>query len=316
MTNPADGPQLGWLADAPLFIDAEQVDRFYDAVVRPQSRVVEMTQASLSSMTGKLEASGGAGAKIDVSKILGGLGGIGALLSGLATAEAQVAGKGAFEGKEDETRSFKYSPIETPQRQLIDLTAFYARQHSDRIFLVGDPSSANWRAPATIAAIPRALVFLDLPGTESGPANQKASKTMLIPTAAEFANGKIVPLYPELARKNGEKPPKYPERADGEDLAAARADYWSWFKKEFSADQAMRVVEFAASENGRIHWIDYRTPVSAEGETLHLHVSPRGKYDTGTLAYNFIKRGYKHGIRLVGTMKSEPDMNILAIYEK
>ena len=29
-----------------------------------------------------------------------------------------------------------------------------------------------------------------------------------------------------------------------------------------------------------------------------------------------IKRGYKHGIRLVGTLKSEPDMNVLAIYER
>jgi hypothetical protein len=43
---------------------------------------------------------------------------------------------------------------------------------------------------------------------------------------------------------------------------------------------------------------------------------PAATYDTGTFAYNFIKRGYKHGIRLVGTLKSEPDMNVLAIYEK
>src|SRR3954452_15583256 len=28
--------KLAWLADAPLYIDSDQVDRFYDAVVRPQ----------------------------------------------------------------------------------------------------------------------------------------------------------------------------------------------------------------------------------------------------------------------------------------
>ena len=43
-------------------------------------------------------------------------------------------------------------------------------------------------------------------------------------------------------------------------------------------------------------------------------VAPR--FSLGYFAYNFIKRGFKHGLRLVGTLKSEPDMNVLAIYEK
>jgi hypothetical protein len=309
-----EATQLNWLADAPLFIDAEQVGRFYDAVVRPHSRLVEWSQTNLTSTTRKFEASGSAGGKLDVAEILGGLG-VGTLLSGLATAEASLAGKGTYEGEDDDTRSWKYVPIETPQRQLLALTAFYASQHWNRIFLVGDPSSPQWRAPSSISAVPRSLVFLDLPGTESPP-NATGWVTMLIPTAAEFGNGKIVPLYPELKREGGEEPPTYPERAPGGDLPAERAAYWSWFSKDFSAKRAMRVVEKAASDNGRIHWIDYRTPISAKGDTLHLHVSPRGAFDTGTFAYNFIKRGYKHGIRIVGTLKSEPDMNVLAIYEK
>ena len=56
--------------------------------------------------------------------------------------------------------------------------------------------------------------------------------------------------------------------------------------------------------------------VGIEGDTLHLHVCPHGKSDTGTLAYNLIKRGFKHGLRIVGTLELEPDMNVLAIYEK
>ena len=78
----------------------------------------------------------------------------------------------------------------------------------------------------------------------------------------------------------------------------------------------MIAVEQAALEHKRIRWIDYRVPLTDEGDTLHLHISPAGKYDTGVFAYNFIKRGFKHGLRLVGTLKSEPDMNVLAIYDK
>jgi hypothetical protein len=78
----------------------------------------------------------------------------------------------------------------------------------------------------------------------------------------------------------------------------------------------MLAVEAAATQHGRIHWIDYRLPLTQDGDTLHLHICPAGKYDTGVFAYNFIKRGFKHGARLVGTLKSEPDMNVLAIYEK
>jgi hypothetical protein len=152
--------------------------------------------------------------------------------------------------------------------------------------------------------------------------------TRLIPTAAEFVSGPIVPLYQELKTKHEatrakgpseEAPPDYPEPKKGrsaDDLRALRAGYWRWFADNFSATRAMVTVESAATEHGRISWIDYRLPLTNEGDTLHLHVCPRGKYDTGVLAYNLIKRGFKHGIRLVGTLKAEPDMNVLAIYEK
>jgi hypothetical protein len=41
-----------------------------------------------------------------------------------------------------------------------------------------------------------------------------------------------------------------------------------------------------------------------------------GRYDTITFAYNFIRRGYEFGLRLIGTLKTDPDMNVLAIYER
>jgi hypothetical protein len=47
-----------------------------------------------------------------------------------------------------------------------------------------------------------------------------------------------------------------------------------------------------------------------------MHVQGRGEFATGTFAYNLVKRGFRHGLRVVGTMKSEPGMNALAIFEK
>jgi hypothetical protein len=49
--------------------------------------------------------------------------------------------------------------------------------------------------------------------------------------------------------------------------------------------------------------------------TLHLDVSARGDYDTGVFAYNFIRRGERYGLRIVGSLKSKPALNVLAAYE-
>src|SRR5437773_3849391 len=50
--------QLYWLTDAPLFIDADQVSRFYDAVARPQTvgegTKIEITDETVNDLKGKL----------------------------------------------------------------------------------------------------------------------------------------------------------------------------------------------------------------------------------------------------------------------
>ena len=50
--------QLYWLTDAPLFIDADQVSRFYDAVARPQTTggatKIEITDETVKELKGKL----------------------------------------------------------------------------------------------------------------------------------------------------------------------------------------------------------------------------------------------------------------------
>jgi len=142
------------------------------------------------------------------------------------------------------------------------------------------------------------------------------SGTRLIPTALETVNGKVTKLYDCLAKKiapEGETPPTYP--GSDPEKRDERNRYWRWFDDNFEDVAAMETVEDAVSEE-RIDWIDYRIGIGPGRHVLHLHVSGRGQYDTGTFAYQFVKRGSKHGVRLVGTLKSEPDMNVLAIFEK
>jgi hypothetical protein len=57
MDVPVSGsmPDLSWLADSPVFIDSQQVGAFYDAVVGPAFRTVELQVSA--SHTEQLEKS-------------------------------------------------------------------------------------------------------------------------------------------------------------------------------------------------------------------------------------------------------------------
>jgi hypothetical protein len=307
--------EIVWLSDAPLFIDTKQVERFYDAVVRPSAkegvRRLEITEEKAKQIGGKL------GLEVGVKP--GEIGRILATVLAVVTPELKGTAEGQYqrETKAGQAVTIELHPITTPERQLEQVTAYYLVSHEDRLFFVVDPSAENWRTSDTIATVPRAIVFLQLPGQEEA-AQRGLAETKIIPTAAEFANGRIELLYSRLTSRDGRQmPPAYPERADTlSALRERRREYWRWFDDNFSATRAMTVIEEAASVNGRIRWIDYRLPVTTDGDTLHLHVCPVGEYDTGVLAYNFVKRGHKHGLRIVGTLKSEPDMNVLAIYDR
>lgn len=293
-----------WLADAPLFIDADHVNRFHDAVVVPTSRIgpstVQFGEEQMNKLAAEIKAEVEAG--MPLIKVL----------------KAKLSSKLSGELTEtlSKTTSVIFEPIHTPQRQLVQIAWHYEAKYKERGVYVTDSSKADWRTPELISKVPRLLVFLDLP-SQAEAAEKSLPAVKLIPTAGEFENGKIVQLYAQVRSKDEEEPPKYPERdSEGESVDELRKEYWAWFDKNFSATRAMILVEKAAAANGRIRWIDYRVPISTEGDTLHLHFVPEGKYDTGVFAYNLIKRGFKHGIRLVGTLKSEPDMNVLAVYDK
>lgn len=308
-------PNLLWLADAPLFIDPAYIAGFYDAIVRPETQegmtTLQISEQTTRQMSGRL----GLEAGLSPSDLLQML----SVVLPFLKAEGKVSAEGVVQGDQSKqsARSIQLHPITTPQRQLIQLVLHYLINIPDRLFFVTDPSNETWRTRETIVQVPRALVFLDLPTREEA-RQQNVPETKIIPIAAEFSNGKTELLYDKLTSLNGRlAPPDFPEQdKDLTDFRKKRGKYWRWFDINFRPNQAMRIVEDMAAVNGRIEWIDYRIPLALDGSSLHLHICPSGKYNTGVFAYNFIRRGYKHGVRLIGTLRSGPDMNVLAIYDK
>lgn len=308
--------KLSWLADVPLFIDETQVGRFHDAVLRPDYQLTKVLQNASSEKLKELKGSLGLDGKGKVSlpaylQVFG--------LNADVEATGKAEGGLTRSSKYGESEGREYVTIISAERQLEDLTTYYLLHHKNRIIFDDGPlegvltAGTEWfhYDSGIVRAVPRAIGFLDLP-----------EGIKLIPTAAEFTNGKISILYKTLhQRLTGETGgPKEQYPSDLKDglpaLRKARKDYWTSFDRYFDERKAMIVIEEAASENGRINWIDFRLPLSSEGDTLHLHICPQGKYDAGVFGYNFVTRGFKHGLRLVGTLKSEPDMNVLSVYEK
>lgn len=306
---------LKWLADAPLFIDETQINALHDATLRPDGEQDYVDIAITKEMLAKLNLKGGAGLEVGLPDFLT------AMIPGLA-ATAKVKGEagGEVDRTTKDSKTIRVRSIHNPQRKLQELVLHYAAQKSDRLNFVSckDLAKDDWRKPAEIVKAPKILVFLDLPSLDEEDAGAGVSSTIIIPTAAEFSEGTIKQIYSDLEQRLLIKL-RYPSRKPGQTAEALRDErkqYWNSFIEKFNDTEAMVAVEEAAKGLGRLRWIDYRLRLGANGDTLHLHCCPTEKYDTGVFAYNLIKRGHKHGLRIVGTLKSEPDLNVLAIYEK
>lgn len=311
----ANSDYLKWMADAPLFIDEKQINALHDATLRPdgEQEYVELnvSQKLLTKLDLKAGAEGELGLPNFLSTILPGL-----------TAKAKIkadAGQTIEETNADD-KKIRLRAINNPQRKLQELVLHYAANQTERLHFVGpaDLGKTTWRESNEITKSPRMLVFLDLPSLDEAESSPSISPTIIIPTAAEFSNGTIKQIYAEL-QTDLQINLQYPSRTPGEavsELRNKRKQYWDGFATKFNDSKAMISVEKAAQDQGRLRWIDYRLRLNEDGETLHLHCSPAEHYDTGVFAYNLIKRGHKHGLRIIGTLKSEPDLNVLAIYEK
>jgi hypothetical protein len=317
---------IGWLADAPLFIDGDRIDSFYDAVVHPKYEEEQVKLQVTEDVVERINHEFNLSGKLS----LGSLGAffVGLLPTGEISAGTRVGG--GRDEREVKTQEITLRPISTPQSQLVQLTLHYLINQPERLFLLddlSDPTSRSgnslWNDPQTISGVPRELVFLNLPSREEA-YEHGILPTKLIPMTVEFENGEVEFLYEKL-KKGEEWPPVYPEDLEGEStpekLADERRTYWYWFERSFGPRRAMMAIEEAAHGKGRIRWITYRVPLNSDSdneksETLHLSISPAENYDTGTFVYTLIRHGYEHGLRMVGTLRSEPSMNVLAIYEK
>lgn len=288
--------QILWLNDAPLFIDEKQVEALYDAVLQPDYEEISRNfSESISSETA----------------IEGGLT-LGAALPWLAKAEAVA--KGARKKGRGEERSAAWNRVVNPYRHLLALALQYATQEKlkERLVMGGTEPCRNaigekvdLSAKDFLSRSPRAMVMLDLP-----------PETPLIPAALELSTGKVVRLYEDLAKRlehpRKEPAPDYPPDSAPE-VQPRRIKYWKWFEEAYDRRVALEVVEDAV-ENATIAWIAYRIPL--EGRYPHLQVVGRCKYETGVFAYQLISRGFEHGFRLIGTLKVEPGVNVLAIFER
>ncbi|MAM89560.1 MAG: hypothetical protein CME36_19860 [unclassified Hahellaceae] len=198
--------------------------------------------------------------------------------------------------------------------QFEKVIGFYKQNYPKRIFWVGENLSQimdidgklyTWDeiSKEIAVAAPRPLIIFEL---------EKGSK--IIPMAGETVDSMFKPIYKSYIAQldNSDDFPEYKSEDDPESDR-----YWKALEESFDSAKAMREVENATKSGGRLDWIDYRLLSIEENEILpiHLHLAPKGNYNTGTFAYQTVRRGSKFGLKIVGTLKQGRDVNVLAMYE-
>jgi hypothetical protein len=296
--------RLQWLLDAPLFVDEALTARLFDAVVRP-SYEVQSREVGEVSETARRRLLGGeaeAGYDLGLSFLTGAL-----KLRGQVNAERETADTLTTSTTRTEVR------VDTAGRRLEEIALVYLSNHPDRIVFIDTDGTATTFEGRTLSIQdleaaaehpPRMLAFVDIP-----------RNTPIIPMACECEAGSTARLYETYIAQQWPteaERPAYP--ADNADQDARRA-YWRALADRFSSRVGMEVIE-AAGAGGRFGWIDFRMPIGTAGDAMHLHLVPGGRYYTGVFAYNMVRRGYRQGIRMVGTLKAGIDLNVLAVFDR
>lgn len=291
-----------------MFIDERLVDRLHDAVIRPQSIVVsESQQQSLQEAQERRYGLSGSG-DANIPFVV------------------KMAVKGEFGHtyglKEDSSSTKQLSLPRTPERLLEELVAFYLAHFPERtlrvdpvnclVQLPGDDAPYGYEMLEKVFATegPRPIVLIDAP---------KGAK--LMPMAGEYA-GKVDVIYEKLMDEVATRHPGPAKRFDRKSKPNAdeKAEVWKYLIDQFDPRSAMFLLEEAGAEldGARFEWLDFRLPWGKEGNPspLHLHIVPAEKYSMGTFAHAFVNRGFTNGVRIVGSLKSGGDVNVLAIYER
>lgn len=302
--DPRAQRRLQWLLDAPLFVDEALTARLFDAVVRPSYEVQSREVGEVSETARRRLLGGEAEGAYDLGL---------SFLTGALKLRGQVSGERETTKTDATSTTRTEVRVDTAGRRLEEITLVYLTNHPDRIvFVDADGSASTFSGKSlTIENLetaaeepPRILAFVDI-----------SPKTPIIPMACELEAGsaqRIYETYIEKQWKGEQDKPEYP--SDGADQEARRA-YWRALADRFSSRVGMEVIETAGA-GGKLGWIDFRMPIGAAGDAMHLHLVPGGRYYTGVFAYNMVRRGYRQGIRLVGTLKAGMDLNVLAVFDK
>lgn len=292
--------KLWFVVDIPLFIDNQSVEKLYDALSRPEFTPVSKTTSETAQKTTEEATEIG--------------GGISAGLPPFLKAKMNIKLAGKDSEQDTSSTTVTQEANRTPEMQFEKILGFYAQNYEKRIFwasatldsiydIRGKEYSWDDIANQIDNPAPRPLIIFDL---------AKGSK--IIPMAGETVDSRLKEISKtyigQLDRRDGM--PRY-----GSDPEQSKK-YWGALEESFNSTIAMRSVESATKDGGRLDWIDYRlvSKVGNEVFPVHLHLAPRGAYNTGTFAYQTVRRGYKHGLRVIGTLKQGMDVNVLAIYEK
>ncbi len=186
--------QLLWLLDAPLFIDNDQVEAFYDAILRPD---YEHTSLTLSkSLTNETT--------------IGTQATIGAALPWFG--KAQIQASGDFARSSGRGSEVALAPISNTYRHLLALALHYAAPSTPSRLIAKSPPvnlDDEWLTPEYLTALPRAMVFLELP-----------ARTKLLPAACECSGEAVAVLADKVEdslRRQGLDPLRYPGSSAPED---------------------------------------------------------------------------------------------------
>jgi hypothetical protein len=208
---------LSWLADAPVFIDRQQIDAFYDAVVGPAFRTVQLELSA--GQTDQLEKS----SRISLNA------GLSALFPWLKVGADLEVARTKSRGRQ-EGQNIVLEPIQSAARQLVQLSLHYLVNQPNRICVVA--GGAEIPIAEEISASPRMLAFLDvLPGT------------MFLPQAAELSDGRVItffsPLVEKLQQDGVTLPPAYPASSVTAEGKRQRDAHWKWYADHWNVDEVV-----------------------------------------------------------------------------
>lgn len=320
--------QFWFLADAPMFVDGEQIERLYDAIFRPEMELASRSDSGTGEFATKVVNAAKGGVEVQ-AKVPPALAFFGLDFGGKASLEGSTSGEEGTRRAETDTST--YVAIKSSERRLERLISLYANKYQDRIFwvnstLLGGSSLKEPKKPRTWQELEEVL---EKPGARPLIVIDFEEGTKLMPMYAELKSGKNSELVKDYlakrAKKNEEEYPipKYPQgNLSPEKEATERRDYWQKIFDRFESHEVLRTIEDASSTvSERFEWIDFRALIdmsksSEITQPPHLHFVARGMYPAGTFAYQLVRRAKRYGVRVVGTLKKGQDINVLAVYER